>query len=369
MQFFPDIKARAFVDFSMRVWREFAGANFIPSLKSLKVIGRPAVAFGNNAERLANLVMLPIALVKWSAQVQSTTDLAVFDLTGTMRPTTERLPTPAALNEQRQKVWDSKQSRAMHILGDGGPTPMTDEEVVYADADDVSRFLSEHFAFHLRTGMQALGASLIIGAYTALECVASDSWVAAVNSRPRTLAKFTLEHPGKKSKRKNDGLKNDGQQEPTLPFATLSEHDFDVSAAMGRILVDRDRVSFDSFYDIQDSYLRAFRVAEDPKLRPNASLSRLFSDAEKDVRTTEAIRNLLVHQGGVVDQKFIDHISKTTIPRESVGLNCELGIDCEMSARHAMSALVFAKSLLVFVDDWLHSHPAEPEPTSPNSSE
>jgi hypothetical protein len=362
MQHYPDIKARAFVDLCNAVTNySFTGAAH-RCLKNQDVLGSASVAFIYSARRLANMAVLPIALMDWSSRLQAATDGALFNLTGTLFPKESELPAMDVFHAERNKVFTDNRRKRVTIVP-GVETLISYPDEAQANADDLSCLLSEDFAYGSRAGMRALCASLVVGAYTALECLAVDVWKAAVNSRPRTLAKYALESSvGRKAK-------EEGQQEAAIPYGILADNDFNISNVMGDVLVRRRRVSFDSFYDIREAYLAAFRIPQDPKLRPSQELSQIFSKSERDLRTVEEVRNLIVHQGGVIDQKFIDNVSKTNIPRNSVGLGHQLDIDCESSAQYALSAFSFAKSLVIFVDEWLDQNPSSPSQSGPGSVE
>ena len=347
-----DFKIRAMIDFALATVSNFSEEAITQVLKAVDAetnvptLAKVATVFLDNVTRVHTLAGVPILLLDWAMASQAVGDMALFNLTGTLIPEKSQLPDPQLLRQERERLWKSRHDGEIR-LGIANQGRIVDIKPDYAATEDIAYLISEPGWEKLASGIQSLYASLVILVYTAFEGLCCDLWKTVVNSRPKTLAKYALESRLDQKKGKQN------QQESMLPYSEISAYDFNISAAMGTILIERGNMKFDSFFDIQDAYLRTFRLKEDRKLRPSNRLTQLFSSAERDIRSLEKIRNLLVHQGGIVDKKFIDFLGSTSIQLTGFTEGQRLHIDGSMIATYAGTTLAFSKSLLMFVDDWI----------------
>lgn len=139
----------------------------------------------------------------------------------------------------------------------------------------------------INTGVKMILAAQITLAWTAFEVLATDLWVAALNDMPNPLAsKFAA-------------TKQEKGQEKSLTIAKMASYgnrDFDLSKLMGNILRD-NKADFTSLRSTQFAYEKAF----------DCKVSAFDSD---DLKLLELLRNLILHNAGIVDEKFIEDTEK-----------------------------------------------------------
>ncbi|MGD0464642.1 MAG: hypothetical protein ABSB74_19330 [Tepidisphaeraceae bacterium] len=190
----------------------------------------------------------------------------------------------------------------------------------------------------MNPGVEAILMAQIVLAWTAFESLSADLWVAAVNVRPNPLATRA-------------GAPSGGKGQPkslTIPQMSEYAHNFDLSKVMGDVLKNEKKVDFVSLASTSAAYEMAFDT-------PLA----LFGDDQ--LRLLELVRNLIVHDGGTVGQKFIDdlEIAKLTGHRDCAGVvkDKPFPLNGEMTSRFVESATCSGKTLITFVDKYLQQEP------------
>lgn len=176
---------------------------------------------------------------------------------------------------------------------------------------------------HRRQALEALLSAMITGAYAALEAMATDLWIAAVNRHPSLASKYT-EKSGDKQ----------------ISYSVIRGYGFDLRTSMGKILFENKRVSFQSFYDIKSAYQDAF--GED------------FSDVFKDIDSVvcaEKIRHLIAHRGGLIDAKFKNEM-KNFADYSDLSLGEMLPLNGPMAREQIDSCAKFGTALFNAVDNW-----------------
>lgn len=176
----------------------------------------------------------------------------------------------------------------------------------------------------------AFGGSLIIGAWTLFESLSEDLWEAALNSHPTILADL-----GGKSK---------------LTFDDLQKSGFDVRIKMGTLLKRKQIVGFRSIYDIRESYKLAFT-------EQHKSIEAILHD--KDLQYAAAVRNVLIHKGGIIDAEFDEQTAG--IPEapkfDPKGPPVDFPIKGEICARLTDACCTSACWLVNAVHAWIIGHP------------
>jgi hypothetical protein len=142
-----------------------------------------------------------------------------------------------------------------------------------------------------RMGIESMLAAVLIGAWTAFESFLEDLWIVAVNARPAQLAKAVME------KRSTESRQEREQQEKTITFDVLQRYGFDLRKSMGTLFVDSQKVNFKKFEGAKKAYAAAFEEKIEPALATHSG-----------VPVTEALRNVFVHKGGVVDSLFASRV-------------------------------------------------------------
>jgi hypothetical protein len=175
----------------------------------------------------------------------------------------------------------------------------------------------------LSNGTEAILSTMLTTTYAAVETLAADLWVAALN-RHRVLATVYM------SKNK----------ERTIDWDRLVKHGLDLRKTMGTILYDTNKTTFQSFGDIKNAYTGAF----------GSEIDAIFADTTL-VFHAEQIRHLFAHRGGVVDEKFRKKMrSCTDFDRAEVGDYIKL--DGPIVRKYSEGCLEFASKLFNFVDNW-----------------
>ena len=131
-----------------------------------------------------------------------------------------------------------------------------------------------------------------------------------------------------------------------------------MSVKWGTFFKATDRVKPDSVAQIDYAYNSAFWNPESPdEQRPCEALNDIFKRYKDDLCVLEAIRNILVHQGGKIDQDFLDSIHGKDHCLGKLEVPKKLLLSGDSVVRYAKSALNFSKDLLSFVDGWLVKYP------------
>jgi hypothetical protein len=183
-------------------------------------------------------------------------------------------------------------------------------------------------------------ASLVLGAYTTLESLATDLWIAAVNARPLSLGDSAIEA-------KADGLdEEERKQQKTISLAYLASQGFDLSKSVGSMLKTRKKVNFDSIDGIQQAYKAAFKGTA-------GKIDNLWDATFAQLKVLSLVRNLIAHDGGLVNQRFLDSVKKHSSDFVSLKVNDELAVSGAEVVKWCKPAFTFGRELLALVDDWL----------------
>lgn len=174
-------------------------------------------------------------------------------------------------------------------------------------------------------------AAATSGAWTAFECLATDTWVAAVNSRPVTLAARAMEA-------KATGDESDAFQGKTLQVWQLAQYGFDLRNRMGFLLRPKFDMTSGKTFD------KAFTAI----FTKESLLDSLFKDP--DLRLLEASRHVIVHNAGIVDEDFIQNTKGLNLAYPN---GQPLPLDGNLVSRLLNAAIESGCKLLKFVDDWL----------------
>ncbi len=195
-------------------------------------------------------------------------------------------------------------------------------------SDSLDRYLAVE---NVRGGLETLLAAISINAWTTYESLATDLWIAAVNSRPSKLghriAKPTADGAGK-----------------SILFDEIAIHRFDVRDHVGDILATK--YNFNKLDELKGAYSRAFGK--------DSSTARLLFDQK--LRMASQVRHVLVHRGGIADQEFIDN-TKGIPEMPPVARDAEIPLDGTMAAILVDGTTRLAIELLRAVHGWLSANP------------
>jgi hypothetical protein len=307
------------------------GPKFEWNTKELEGLAKAFVASGNRA--LA-LWLLPSELIFWSILHASCTHRVRTEL-GLQDLDRSKDESPEAQQLYQEMFLDS----ISPILANGGPLAFRDH-VRGVGTRELKFFLQRelnappamrHFIPEkiLNDGIRATLATMLTTVYAAVETLATDLWIEAMNRSPR-LAMAFMEANDKKS----------------LTFQTLIDFELDLRQAMGTILADDEKVSFKSFKNIRNSYKAVF----------GDEVDSAFTDFDA-MRKVEQIRHLFAHRGGVVDRDFRRNVRDfPELNKYEEGTYLEL--TGPMVREYLRVCFDTAEKLFRFVDDRLQAEAA-----------
>lgn len=176
--------------------------------------------------------------------------------------------------------------------------------------------------------------SWISATWTAFEILAGDAWQMALNSRPDLIAQevltqlFPIGSP--------EGLSAKG-----IPLWMAAKYGFDLRNHVGDML--KPRIDFSDIKMIQKAYCAAF--GKDTPLQSSL--------ADKNLFVLAATRHLVVHRGGIVDEKY------NKIAGQNFTVNEELPLEDSAFLSNILGVGVAAgRTLIAFIDGWLCANPA-----------
>lgn len=246
----------------------------------------------------------------------------------------------------------------------------------------VNDWLSNHGA--ARRMLEASLQSVVVYAWTALEVLLIDTWVAVVNLYPDPLAinamrenlnpkteKTDEEDKLTKAQRRDLREQRGQEKSETLDFIERAIKYGEPIQAGNLLRLHKNRFNFDKFEDILKIYSATFKHKQ---IR-----SVLYSVDMMDMYVLDALRNAIVHNGARVDRRFYDK-SNAEESRERYGrydlldldINEEISLYGEQIHDLLTAEVKAAKALLRFIDDWLvdhgHLNPPPEAPKRPTSA-
>jgi hypothetical protein len=139
----------------------------------------------------------------------------------------------------------------------------------------------------MRRPMRALLYSCAVFAWSAFESALKDAWVTAVNLRPFPLGHHSLLALG------SDAVAGSGISSKQISVGVLAKHGFDLRDKIGTIIAEK--YDFTGTNGMRAAYAAAFDKEE-------IIDSALSSD---ELSRLEAIRHVIAHRAGLVDEEFI----------------------------------------------------------------
>lgn len=191
-------------------------------------------------------------------------------------------------------------------------------------------------------------SSLVIQAWAVFESLVEDLWIEAINAHPRELATLSGRPRSRFGKPPQQQPPPKGQDQPgkSVLTSSLEAHDFKIENKMGSILYQRGGINFRSITLIRECYHKAFSKAADID-------KVLDSDG---IQYVSAVRNLLVHKAGKVDQEFKKQTAEIPdIPTVSEGH--EFPLTGKIASNLADAATTSAIRLVEYVHKWIVDNP------------
>jgi hypothetical protein len=203
-------------------------------------------------------------------------------------------------------------------------------------------------------------ASLLLGTWTAIENLAADLWVTALNTFPAGLAELTGtpkrigKLAGEKSKLSSDEI-SDGSdlswspEDKSISLREIHQQtqgSYDLSGKMGSIL--KGRFKFTTLKGIREAYSSAF--SEKQKKARTASIDSAL--AEKGLDALSAVRNLIVHKAGIADAEYEEKVKNIPIAPQLKARD-KLELDGDICRTLIDLCVGSSMKLIGAVDSWL----------------
>jgi hypothetical protein len=190
----------------------------------------------------------------------------------------------------------------------------------------------------LVAGIRTVLLAQISLAWTAMEILSEDLWIAAVNERPNPLATNFAKTTQPKGQEKSITISQ---------LAKYGEHTFDLSKLMGTLFAAEQKADFTSLASTNSAYEKAFCK----------SVTTLDG---ADLRLLELVRNLIVHGAGVVDDDFIERLKETGLKAHHLCVAVELDkpfpIDAAVVNQFAIASATAGADLLQSVVAFLSTN-------------
>ncbi len=285
-----------------------------------------AAVFSRNVGELLDLLSFPLVLL--TVGVSSIHNLVFF--------------TQALVRTKNYRKWPESEEARAEVRAEArrlAETARDDPESKFRPVDEAKVQLA-HLLDHLdlESPARALLYAACSSAWSSLECVSKDAWIAALNSRPFQLAQQALT-------KLPDEPAIDGLTGKQVSVGLLARHGFDLRNSLGTLL--SPKFDFTSMSGIRTAYEAAFgRSSELTKLLSVPEISHL-----------EATRHLVVHRAGLVDEEYIRRTG------DSVTIGTQLPLTGARVSELANSAIAAGGRLLQITDTWLiQNPPQEPSP-------
>jgi hypothetical protein len=287
----------------------------------------PAEAFRRNMHRVNNLVAFPIVVVTSAWRAATFTQKAIEHVKAVHAP--DALAVQLAQDEIR-RLTKQDDGRRNAIFEAGGKQA---EQLYQDDLDHAFRILNSALATELQPGAEAWMAAQITGIWTAFEALAEELWEAALNAHPMELAAL------------RGGVKRQPKdRDKSVSLSELEKFKYDLSQHMGTIL--KRKYNFDRLEEIREAYVAAFEGDgnEVIDVLKHPSLDAL-----------SAVRNVIVHNGGIVDEDFLQ---KTQYLPEQIlkPLGEFILLDGLIVASLVRPFMTNGWNLIGAVDNWLKRH-------------
>jgi hypothetical protein len=323
-----DFKLGAIARLAMEDWN-------LPKLRS-PALEEVAVSFRANVSSVRLMMSLPTTIAGATAQTHRIYDIAEFEITGKI---------DESISPEDKKKIDARAQKMLRELAE-----QHDRGQENADTAWDSAALDYHLGFaEMLKGLveKPLGASGFIHMFsgyvtftwTAIETMIGDLWEAAVNTHPKILAGLN----GKPRKSANyPAVKTSGDQDRKFDLNLVAKHDYNLRNCMGTIFRSERRFEFTRLSSAREAYMKAF---SEKSSKVDAAITSTSFDA------LSAVRNVLLHKAGVVDDQYVQQQKYLAIPKAAKGERVKL--DGQNISDLIKPAISSSKSLMIAVDDWI----------------
>ncbi len=280
--------------------------------------------------------------VSWrSKELQLSETLAIYEITGKL------VFDGSVSREVRNKVYELSKK----TFDDKRHSVHTSTSLRYGDTYDIIRN-------DMKIVFRQLMHSQIVMCWTAFETLACDVWICAVDEHPRILALLSGEPKriGRLARsagqRKDDDIaETDAARKRGLSLKVISDETrstFKIDTRMGHLLYSCDFVKFIKLSSIREAYSSAF--AQQHKRTGLSGIDESLSSNSLDA--ISAIRNLIVHKGGVADDEYMACVNRNVglpVAKEGEAIMLEGKFVGELITEFVDACL----KLIVSTDDWI----------------
>lgn len=200
-----------------------------------------------------------------------------------------------------------------------------------------------------RVAFETLLYSSLIAAWTAFEALATDLWIEAVNRRPMSLGINAILAP------------SDVDPGNYFSLETMKRYRFGLKHRVGTMIREHEprKFDFNRADGIRIAYQSTFGVRnKEGGWAADRKIKSVFSHSPfESVAILEAMRHVLVHRGGRIDNQFKSRVAKhpkfSDLPLRSI-----LPVDGAMIREFSLAAFTLGTELLGAVDSWLKANRA-----------
>lgn len=297
--------------------------NLIDSVQS-KLLVECVNAFIRNMERTTTFAVAPAKIAFMVRRDQLMFDNAIFKITGKgdikledfLKDAPEGVQEEAS--KQAEEFFSQSEGRIKELTGHFG--------INYIEAVLDAESRSSEAGTGMQESIDALFGSVVLGSWTAFECLAADLWVIAVNNGPKEFRqKVQRSQHIKKRADSTSKMTPESELDPVSDYAGfLREERF---------------VNFQTLPNIEKFYSILF----DKK-----TITYLF-ESEPYISALAAVRNILAHKGGIADRTF-ESQAKEFPEFNKYKDGEELKLDGSCVKRLNMAALVTGVVLITHID-------------------
>ena len=194
----------------------------------------------------------------------------------------------------------------------------------------------------IESGFEAIFPAMLVATWSSFESLVGDLWVRCLNLRPR-LGLVALDanvSPGDDEQIAYDKLR----KSLNITVNLLKRWDYNLRNRMGEVL--RDQWNFSSREKSRNAWYKVFGDSK-------THLKKILDD--KPLQWTNALRNAIVHNGGVADADFVRQVRQhPTFKRITEGSAILLGGSVVAPLFEATAKR--GSELIEFADDWLKNN-------------
>jgi len=195
----------------------------------------------------------------------------------------------------------------------------------------------------VREALRLIQHMTLLLSWTSFECLACDSWEAAVNVRPLVLGQRAFANLPQDT----EGIV--GLERKSVSVGLLAKHGFDIRGKLGTLL--KSKFDFTGVSGTRKAYVAAFG--------DKLPLDSILGD--DNLYGLEVVRHAIVHRAGIADELYLAK-THSTIP-----LGAPIEVDNKMYTAFLSASVDAGCSLLEHIDRYLSANTEEISPVHENN--